>query len=198
MKKKYLLLLCLTLAMALVLSACRAQTDTQSTLDGSAGNSGVAFAVGERVFGDFTATDLDGVPVDQSLFTDHKLTMVNIWATYCSPCLSEMPDLGELHQSYADQGFQVVGIVLDTLDQQGEILPAQVDTARQIADQTGAAYTHLLPSEDLITAKLKNVTGVPETLFLNGEGKIVGKAYLGARSYEQWQQIIEQMLSEVS
>lgn len=198
MKKKFLLLLCLTLTMALALTACKAQTDAQSTPGGSTGNTGAAIAVGERVFGDFTTTDLDGVPVDQSLFTDHKLTMVNIWATYCSPCLSEMPDLGELQASYADQGFQVVGIVIDMLDQHGEILPAQVDTAKQIVDQTGAAYTHLLPSEDLIAARLKNVTGVPETLFLNGEGKIVGKAYLGARSYEQWQQIIEQMLSEVS
>ena len=61
--------------------------------------------------GDFTATDLDGNHVDQSIFTGRKLTMINIWATFCGPCLGEMPTLGVLHQEYQDRGFQVVGIV---------------------------------------------------------------------------------------
>ena len=44
-------------------------------------------------------TDFDGNEVDKSLFEGHRPTMVNIWATFCNPCLSEMPELGELAAS---------------------------------------------------------------------------------------------------
>ena len=42
----------------------------------------------------FSTTDLEGNAVDQSMLADYDLTMVNVWATYCGPCISEMPDLG--------------------------------------------------------------------------------------------------------
>ena len=44
----------------------------------------------------FEGTDLEGNTVSQDAFSQSKLTMVNVWATYCNPCLSEMPGLGEL------------------------------------------------------------------------------------------------------
>ena len=48
------------------------------------------------VFEDFTAQDLDGNTVDESIFADYEVTMVNLWGTFCGPCLQEMPDLGEI------------------------------------------------------------------------------------------------------
>ena len=41
----------------------------------------------------FETVDMDGNTVTEEVFTQSKLTMVNVWATYCNPCLSEMPDL---------------------------------------------------------------------------------------------------------
>lgn len=48
----------------------------------------------------FTGQDLAGNSVSESVFSESKLTMVNVWATYCNPCLSEMPGLGELAGEY--------------------------------------------------------------------------------------------------
>ncbi len=88
------------------------------------------------------------------------MTMVNIWATFCGPCIEEMPDLGELNKEYADQGFQIVGIPVDTMNQGGEISGEMVDTANEIIDQTKADYLHILPSDSLNDAKLSQVYSV--------------------------------------
>lgn len=162
------------------------QTDTPSAAPAQTG-----------LFGDFTAQDLEGNEVDQTIFSEHDLTMVNIWATFCGPCLREMPDLGEIHEEYADQGFQIVGIVMDVLNKDGSYNDQMVQTAVDYAASTGAGYTHLLPSTDLIVAKLQNVTGVPETIFVDKEGNQVGEPYLGAKTKEQWVTIIDALLEEV-
>ena len=50
----------------------------------------------EPIYITFEGTDLEGNPVTQDIFSQSRLTMANVWATYCNPCLSEMPGLGEL------------------------------------------------------------------------------------------------------
>ena len=143
----------------------------------------------------FTATDIDGNPVDQTLFADYKLTMINVWATYCSPCINEMPDLGRLHADMAAEGVQIVGLVSDALDSSGNISQSQVDLARDIIEATGANYPHMLPSQDLISTVLWQVTAVPTTIFVDHTGELVGYAYAGSRSYDQWTAIIYDTLS---
>ena len=143
----------------------------------------------------FTATDIDGNPVDQTLFADYKLTMINVWATYCSPCINEMPDLGRLHADMAAEGVQIVGLVSDALDSRGNISQSQVVLARDIIEATGANYTHMLPSQDLISTVLWQVTAVPTTIFVDHTGELVGYAYAGSRSYDQWTAIIYDTLS---
>nr|WP_294853514.1 TlpA disulfide reductase family protein [uncultured Oscillibacter sp.] len=142
----------------------------------------------------FAAWDLNGVPVDQRIFADDKLTLINIWATFCGPCLREMPDLGQLAADYADRGVQVVGIVVDIPQTSGAFSPDMVQTARDLVEQTGANYLHLLPSADLIAAKLSGVSSVPETIFVNDKGELVGQSYVGARSGEEWSKIIDSLL----
>ncbi len=142
----------------------------------------------------FAAWDLNGVPVDQRIFADDKLTLINIWATFCGPCLREMPDLGQLAADYADRGVQVVGIVVDIPQTSGAFSLDMVQTARDLVEQTGANYLHLLPSADLIAAKLSGVSSVPETIFVNDKGELVGQSYVGARSGEEWSKIIDSLL----
>lgn len=148
------------------------------------------------VLSQFSATDLDGNTVDQSMLADYDLTMVNVWATFCGPCINEMPDLGELAQEYADRNVQIIGMVSDVLNTDGSINEEQVQTARDIVAQTGANYTHLLPSDDLLGV-LSQISYVPTTFFVDSEGTQVGSAIVSAQSKEQWEQTIDQMLSEV-
>ena len=88
-------------------------------------------------FGRFTSADLDMNDVDQSILAGHKLTLINVWATFCGPCLSEMPSLGELNTEYADQGFQIVGIVTDVVNSDGTLSDSQVSLAKEYAEKTG-------------------------------------------------------------
>jgi thiol-disulfide isomerase/thioredoxin len=149
------------------------------------------------ILGAFKATDIDGNPVDQSVFKDHKLTMVNVWATFCGPCINEMPELGKLNHEYADKGVQVVGIVVDAAGSDGKLLPDMVETAKEIVKQTDADYLHLLPSEDLNSALLNSVTAVPTTVFVDEDGNQVGETIVGSHSGEEWAGIIDDLLKEV-
>ena len=123
--------------------------------------------------------------------------MVNIWGTFCTPCINEMPDLGELAEEYEDN-LQIIGIVTDVLNQDGSYSDEQIALAKEIITQTGADYLHLLPSKDLIELKLKNVSSFPETFFVDKNGNLVGSSYLGSRSKEDWAEIINTKLEEIN
>jgi thiol-disulfide isomerase/thioredoxin len=197
-------LIALFLAAAMLLTACsqgedqgsQASSQTPESASASGSDSGTS-EESIPVLGEFTATDLDGNPVDQSIFEGYDLTMVNIWATFCGPCLQEMPDLGVLNKEYQDRGFQIVGIVSDTLNQDGTISESQVEVAKEAVKTTGADYLHLLPSEDLIGLLLWQVTSVPTTIFVDKDGSLVGVGYLGSRDADAWREIIEEKLTQV-
>lgn len=150
------------------------------------------------ILSSFTATDLSGSQVDQSIFEDYDLTMVNVWGTFCGPCIKEMPELGEISKEYAEAGkrFQIVGIVSDLLDRNGNVSEPLLDSARDIVSLSDANFTHLIPSESLYPL-LSQVTAVPTTLFVDRDGKQVGYAQLSAHTKADWIKIIDGLLEEV-
>lgn len=151
----------------------------------------------DGILSSFESTDMDNKPVDASIFKGKNLTMINIWATFCGPCIQEMPDLSQLNKEYADKGFQVVGIPVDTMGSDGKISQKMVDTAKDVVKEGKADYLHILPSESLNKAKLSQVQSVPETIFVDENGKQVRGSYIGSRSKEDWAKIIEKLLKEV-
>lgn len=166
----------------------------ESTPVGATGNE----KVGAGILGAFEAVDMDGNAVDESIFSDFKLTMINVWATFCGPCIDEMPGLGELHRTYADKGVQVVGIVIDVTDSKGNVLPELRDTARDIIELTGADYRHILPSADLNSALLNGVAAVPTTIFVDEKGSQVGETFVGSMDSAEWAAIIDALLNEIN
>lgn len=147
------------------------------------------------VLSSFTATDLEGNEVDQSVLADYDLTLVNVWATFCGPCLREMPDLGELAGEY--ENVQFIGLVSDTLNSDGSLSESQIETARDIVAQTGADYLHLLPSSSLM-GLLSQIYAVPTTFFVDQEGRQVGSTYMKSMSKEEWIKVIDQVLAEAA
>lgn len=124
--------------------------------------------------------------------------MINVWSTTCPFCLREMPDLGELATEYADRGVQIVGIVSDAVPSGSGVYTAQsLSTARDLVEQTGAAYPQLLPSADLYPAILSKVSAVPTTVFVDETGSILGKTYAGAHSKEDWAAIFDALLAQM-
>ena len=63
---------------------------------------GLILLAGTSIFAQsikFSAKDIDGKNVSEKVFADSKITMVNVWGTFCGPCIREMPDLGVLNKN---------------------------------------------------------------------------------------------------
>jgi len=110
----------------------------------------------------------------------------------------EMPDLAELSREYNTKDVQIIGIVNDVYSPNQRVFERNLQTAGSIIMQTGAHYTHLIPSQDLYNLRLKDVQFVPETFFVDNTGKIVGKTVIGAKSKSEWKKIIEENLKLVN
>ena len=147
-------------------------------------------------FPSFETETIDGEKVTDKIFQGNKVTMVNVWGTFCSPCINEMPDLEKLSEAYKEKGVRVIGIVSDTYDiYSKENLPDMIQEAKDIITQTGVTYTNLLPSASLNKAKLDIIFSVPTTYFLDENGEIIGIEFVGSRSYEQWSAILDGILN---
>ena len=69
-----------------------------------------------RLLGDLDTQDIYGNKVDDSLLSEYKLTMVNVWATYCNSCIEGMPEMAKLYHAWKEKGVQIVGLVSDGVD----------------------------------------------------------------------------------
>lgn len=149
--------------------------------------------------GEFTTQDINGQTYTQDIFKDYELTMVNIFATWCSPCVAEIPDLEKLRQSMADQGIKVnvVGVVLDVLNEKGEIDQEGLERAKLLAEKTGATYPFLIPDASYMNGRLMGIQAVPETFFVDKDGNIVGETYSGSGSVEDWTSVVEKELANL-
>ena len=135
--------------------------------------------------------DINGETFTQEMFADYDLTMVNVFTTWCTPCVNEIPDLQKLREEMQDQGVNVVGIVLDAMDASGGTDEETVEKAKVLADLTGVSYPFLIPDQSYLNGRLVGINAVPETFFVDKEGNMVGETYSGSRSLEEWKSIVE-------
>lgn len=141
----------------------------------------------------FTARTIKGDELTSDIFSYSKLTMINVWATYCNPCLSEMPDLGEIANSYDAKDFQMIGIISDVAEAADDI---QINNASDLIGQTRADYPHLLLNESLYSNLVGAVDSVPTTFFVNQKGEVLGYV-IGANSKEFWEDTINELLAQM-
>ncbi len=142
---------------------------------------------------EFTLKDLGGKDVISSdVFKQNKLTMVNIWATFCGPCIREMPDLQQIHEELQDEGVSVLGIIGDTPDADNEV------AAKKIIETKGVNFINVIPDEDIKDNLIGGIAGYPTSLFVDSEGKIVGKVITGSRTKEEYKEIIKEVLGSLN
>ncbi len=166
-----------------------------NAIDGTGGSSSENVAK-DALFGSAESVDIDGNAVDGTVFSGHRLTVVNIWGTFCGPCINEMPGLAELSEEYADKDVVFIGIPVDVVGRDYSVSPDMVDTARKILAQTGVKYLQVLPSESLGKCHLDTVMYIPETIFLDSEGRQIGESYIGSRQKSEWAAIIDNLLAQ--
>ena len=140
--------------------------------------------------------DIDGKEFSGKDFSDYDLTMVNVFATWCSPCVQEIPDLAEIQKEMKDKGVNIVGVVTDTVDQTGENQEA-LEKAKLIRERSKAEYPFLIPDKSNFNGRLGGIQAFPETFFVDKKGQIVGETYSGSRNKKAWTAIIEKELAKV-
>lgn len=140
-------------------------------------------------FPEFAATTIMGEDIDHSIFSDAEVTMINIWGTFCGPCINEMPDLAELYGELPE-GSALVGIVTDVYGEDN------LDKAVKIVTETGVTYDNIIPDDALYQFLAANVSGVPTTLYVDRDGNILG-GVVGARSKDEYKAILEELVKQL-
>lgn len=171
-------------------------TDTKNTTDTVDTKDTISPVASATQLGDFKAQDPAGNEVTKNIFSDYDLTLVNLFTTWCSPCIEEIPNLNAVDQEMADQGVNVIGIVLD-VNEDGKIDQDKLDKLNQIIKSTKAEYDIILPDEVLRSGRLKGVSSVPESFFVDKNGNIVGETYVGSHSKAEWTEIVENELAKL-
>jgi thiol-disulfide isomerase/thioredoxin len=108
---------------------------------------------------DFSGTTVKGETWSLSDRLGKKPVLVNFFATWCGPCRMEYPELLELHRKYRDQGFEVVMLTRESLD---EVKPHEALMNSPIPIITDAG--------DVFDAY--GVDGIPHTFYYNRDGKL--------------------------
>ena len=129
----------------------------------------------KQAFPAFAAKDINGQPVTNDIFAPKKLTVVNVWGTFCPPCIGEMPELGEWSRQMPDD-VQIIGLVCDIEDENDK---RHIKAAKEIIGKAKVDFVNVIPDSSL-QAFLSQVEAVPTTFFVNSQGQIVGEPIVGA------------------
>ncbi len=112
---------------------------------------------------DFAAPDLSGSMASLSELHG-RVVLLNVWATWCVPCLREMPGLQDLHEAYEGRGLEVLGVSVDRGSARDRIV--------SFVGEHGIRYRVLHDPDEDVAMAFRTI-GVPETFLIGGDGTIV-------------------------
>lgn len=135
----------------------------------------------------FTSATLKGDEVSDDIFSDHDITVVHVWGTYCGPCIEEMGDYASFYEDMPE-GVNLVGIVCDVYEGSGE----NVDAAEEILSDAGASFENITVNDSLMPY-ISDLQFIPSSFFVDRNGKIIGEKLEGA-DYSQTMDQLEQYL----
>ena len=139
----------------------------------------------------FETTDVYGNKVTGSdLFKNNKVTMVNIFASWCGPCVNEMPQLEQMNKDFAGMGCGIIGILSDGREASG------LEDGKAVINDTGVTYPVIIPwdsfENDLI------FTAYPTTYFVDSDGNILDVDPIVGAYVERYMDAVEEALKLVN
>ncbi|MBF1261210.1 MAG: TlpA family protein disulfide reductase [Lachnoanaerobaculum sp.] len=195
--KKKILILGMALMVAAGISACNASSKTSSSeattteskqADAKAEDSKQAESDKEdKKFPEFTAKTVSGEDISSDLFKDSKLTVVNVWGSWCGPCVQEIPELQKLYESMKDKDVNVIGLAQDA--------GTDLDAVKEIIDKNKVTYQNIVPegaTEDFVMS----IMAFPTTFFVDSDRNIVG-VIQGNRNLEAFTAAVEGVLEKL-
>jgi cytochrome c biogenesis protein CcmG/thiol:disulfide interchange protein DsbE len=135
-------------------------------------------------------TTTAGVPVSQKTLADYKgqVVVLNLWATWCGPCRSEMPSLEKLHRELGPKGLKIVAVSIDN--------PGMENAIRDFKKEFGLTFEILYAPDGKIQYDYQ-ATGYPETFIIGRDG-VIRKRVIAATDWsaEPQKALLRQLLAE--
>lgn len=124
-------------------------------------------------FNNFAATTIDGNAFNTS---DHrgKVLLINVFATWCGPCIHEMPHLVRMYEQYNQRGLMMVAVAGDTRE--------SVESVRKFAEQHNIPFP-VIPPDSRVIDSIGGINAFPTTIIVDREG-IVRRRIIGAHVEE--------------
>ena len=195
--KKKILILGMALMVAAGISACNASSKTSSSeattteskqADAKAEDSKQAESDKEdKKFPEFSAKTVSGEDISSDVFKESKLTVVNVWGSWCGPCVQEIPELQKLYESMKDKDVNVIGLAQDA--------GTDLDAVKEIIDKNKVTYQNIVPegaTEDFVMS----IMAFPTTFFVDSDRNIVG-VIQGNRNLEAFTVAVEGVLEKL-
>lgn len=142
-----------------------------------------ATAVGKQ-FTDVKSLTPEGKEIALSDYAGKgKYVLIDFWASWCGPCIQEMPNVKKAYAQYKDKGFEIVAISLD----------GEADAWKQSIKDLGITWPQMsdLKAWDSEAAKLYGVSGIPHTILLDKDGKILEKNLRGEKISETLAKLLD-------
>lgn len=188
MMKKKMIFALIAAAILTVCAGCSKKADTPD--------------VPKDLFASLDTVDFEGNRVTADVFKENDLTVINTWATWCGPCVGEIPELQELSEELKQEGTKVAikGMVAEDGEKglQAGLSENERTLVKEVLSKTGATYQQLLVSEDLAISALSRQAGFPTTYFVDSEGQLVGDPVMFSQDKDGWRKVIEERLKEVT
>ncbi len=102
-----------------------------------------------------------------------KLVLLNFWATWCPPCVAEVPSLNRLYRRFREQGLVILAVSVDE----------QEDVYRQFLDRYGVKFPTVRDPKRSVSSRYGTMK-YPESYLINRQGRVIQK-YVGAEDWER-------------
>lgn len=178
----------LTVLMLLLTSACIGKAN--SAIDESEEIPDYQYSLDTMQYiPEFQCVDSQGNAVTNDIFSDNKVTLVNLWGTWCGPCVAEIPTLQSVYERMKDKGVGVIGVVEDAQGNE--------EMVQKILSECGVTYTNIYPDEKFYDDFVSLCFTFPSSLIVDNQGNVIMPLISGANDAEEFEEMLTEALSIV-